>query len=309
MPLEFRIMSEEPPVDKLKLALVGREKHGKSRLGSTGRKAVLVHDFDNRAEALSRLPGVYVLSYIEPQWPKFPESAQLFLDILGQLESSLDMHDLLFFLNAKGIRTKYDGKVGKETIIRTNMIDSIQTFGKAFQNYALAGQKDIRREITFSGQKVYLPGGWDAWNAEMIPVENSVLRLLALPSDTIIILHETAEETADSTSEKPKFTGRIGVFPVRYQRLIKYFNELWHVKLTQVTEAGKLAYKPRVYPQPTYEFDAATAMLLDPLEDPDIAAIIVKHEQRMNGTAKLQSGQIPTKGPQLTAGPEVKIKL
>ncbi len=268
MPTEFRIMQEEPPVAKLKIALVGKEKNGKSRLASTGRPNVLVHDFDNRAEALQGRKGVYVISYVEPQWPKQPEAAQKFLDNLSKLEDSLDLSDLGF-------------KCPKGTLVGTNVIDSIQTFGKAFQNYALYGQKDIRREITFGGMKVFLPGGWDAWNAEMVPVENCVLRMLALPTDTVIVLHETAEETADSTSEKPRFSGRVGVFPVRYQRLIKYFNELWRVKLVQQTFNGKLVYLPKVFPFPNYEFDCATAMLLDQEETPSIVEMIAKHEQRL----------------------------
>jgi hypothetical protein len=292
MPVEFHMSAEEPTVTKLKIALVGKEKNGKSWLAATGRPWVLVNDFDNRAEALQGKRGVCAISYVEPQWPRQPEAAQLFLDVLGQLEQSLDLYDLIPFLRQRNPTVKYPD-VPKGTIIGTNVIDSIQTFGKAFQNYALFGQKDIRREITFAGQKIFLPGGWDAWNAEMIPVENSVLRLLALPTDTIIVLHETAEETPDSTSEKPKFTGRVGVFPVRYQRLIKYFNELWRVKLIQTTVNQKLVYLPKVFPLPNYEFDCATAMLLDAQEDPSIVQMIAKHEQRLkqNGL-QLQNGAL-----------------
>jgi hypothetical protein len=278
MPIEFRIMSEEPPVAKLKIALVGKEKNGKSRTAATARPNVLVHDFDNRAEALQGLRGVYVISYVEPQWPKQPEAAQKFLDNLAKLEESLDLADLGF-------------KCPKGTIVGTNVIDSVQTFGRAFQNYALYGQKDLRREISFPGMKVFLPGGWDAWNAEILPVENSILRVLALPSDTVIVLHEIAEETPDSTSEKPKFTGRIGVFPVRYQRLIKYFNELWRVKLIQTSKDNKHVYLPKVFPLPTYEFDCATAMLLDQQEEPSIVEMIKKHESRLK-----QNGLLPSDG-------------
>jgi AAA domain len=267
MPLEFHDMSNEQTGGKLKLAIVGHEKNGKSWLASTGRKNVLFHGFDQRSEALSGKQGVYEISYIDPQWPKQPESAQNFLTTLGKLEESLDLAKLGF-------------KVPEGTLVRTNVIDSIQTFGKAFQNYALYNSKDIRRELTIGSMKVFLPGGWDAWNAEMVPVENAILRLLALPTDTIIVLHETAEETADSTSEKPRFTGRVGVFPVRYQRLIKYFNEVWRVKLTQTTVNNKSLYVPRVYPLPNYEFDCATAMHLDAVEEPNIQAMIAKSEQR-----------------------------
>jgi hypothetical protein len=273
-------MEQEPPVSKVKLALVGKEKHGKSRTAATGRKPVLVHDFDNRAEALQGMPGVYVISYVETIWPKFPEAAQKFLDVLSKLEDSLDLSKIGF-------------PVPPGTLVRTQVVDSIQTCGKAFQNYALSGQKDIRREITFGGMKVFLPGGWDAWNAEMVPVENSVLRLLALPSDTTIILHETAEETADSTSEKPRFTGKTGVFPVRYQRLIKYFNEVWRVHLTQSIDSktNKQAYLPKIYPLPTYEFDAATAFQLDAIEEPNIEAVLAKHESRARNNGLLAGTQ------------------
>jgi hypothetical protein len=111
-------------------------------------------------------------------------------------------------------------------------------------------------------------------------VENSILRLLALPSDTIIILHETDEETPDSTAEKPKFTGRAAVFPVRYRMLLKYFNEVWRVKLTQSFVNGQARYVPKVYPLPTYDFDSATALLLDPVEEPDISGMLAKAAYR-----------------------------
>jgi hypothetical protein len=272
MPIELRVMDQEPPVTKVKLALVGKEKHGKSRTAATGRKPVLFHDFDNRAEALQGIPGVYVISYVDPQWPKFPEAAQKFLDVVSKLEDSLDLSKLGF-------------KVPEGTLVRNQVVDSIQTFGKAFQNYALSGQKDIRREITFGGMKVFLPGGWDAWNAEMVPVENSILRLLAMPSDTTIILHEIAEEAGDSTAEKPRYTGKIGVYPARYQRLVKYFNEVWRVHLTSSVDprTNKQSYLPKVYPLPTYEFDAATVLNLDAVEEPNIEAMIAKHESRVKG--------------------------
>lgn len=286
MPIEFRNMKEEPPVSKLKLGIVGKEKHGKSQLAGTGRPMVLFHDFDNRAEALQGKPGVFVISYVEPQWPKQPEAAQLFLDIMAKLEETLDLFDLAEFLRKKFPKVP---QIPKGTIIGTNVIDSIQTFGKAFQNYALFGQSSIRREISFAGAtpyKVFLPGGWDAWNAEMQPVENMILRMLALPTDTILIFHETPEETPDSTSEKPKYTGRVSVFPVRYQRLIKYLNELWRVKLTQsvVPPSNKLLFTPKVYPFPNSEFDGASALLIDEIENPSIVEMIAKHE----GKLKLQ---------------------
>ena len=274
MPVELHDSAKEPPVQKLKLAIVGREKHGKSWLAATARKPILVHDFDGRSESLNGKDGVYVISYVDPVWPKMPDAAQKFLDIVGKLETSLDLAELGF-------------AVPKGTIVRTNVIDSIQTFGKAFSAYALYGQKDIRREIVFGNYKVFLGAGWDAWNAEMKPVEDSFLRLAGLPPDIIITLHETLEESEDSTSDKPKYTGKVGVYPVRYQRLLKYVNELWRVKNTQIVSNGRSVFLPRVYTKPTFDFDASTAMELDAVEEPDIAKLITKHEAALRSKGLL----------------------
>jgi hypothetical protein len=276
MPIEFHIVESEEPTRKLKLAIVGEEKTGKSRLASTGRKNILFHDFDNRAESLQGQKGVYVISYVERQWPNQPDAAQKFLDVLGRLEASLDIHDLRDIIPAAD-------SVPKGTIVRCNVIDSIYTMGKAFNQFAIFGSKDIRREIKFSGYTVLLGSGWDAWNSEMIPVENNILRLLALPCDTVITMHEAMEETDDSSSDKKKFTGKIGVYPARYQRLIKYFNEVWRMEQTQVVDpkTNKSTYFPRVYPLPNYKFNAASTMLLDAVEEPNIEAMLLKHEREL----------------------------
>ena len=266
MTVELKDMSQEPLTSKLKIALIGHEKNGKSQLAATARKPILFHEFDGREEALAGRQGVFVLPYKDKSWPMQPEAAQDFLTNLSKLEDSLDLNNL-------------SAKIPKGTFVRTNVVDSIQTFGRAFMQYALYGSPDIRREMKVGTHKVYLPGGWDAWNSEMVSVENAVLRLLALPCDTIIILHETEEETPDSTAEKPKFTGRISVYPVRYQRLLKYFNEVWRVRLTQVVDGNKSRYLPRVYALPNYEFDAATTLNIDAVESPNIEALIKKSEQ------------------------------
>ena len=280
------VLENEPPVTKLKMMIVGHEKNGKSRLAATAPKPVLFHDHDNRSEALNGFKGVYSIPYSEPPWPNTPEAIQDQLDILAQLEQSLDLHDL-----------QYRGKpvfpdVPKGTILRTNVLDSATTLGASAQRYILHTSKDIRRDITIAGKtpkttiQVQLPGGWDAWNAEMKTVENIVLRFLALPVNTILIMHESPEETPDSTPESKRFTGRVNVFPVRYGSLIKYFNEVWRVKLTAVD--GR--YLPRAYPLPSYEFDSATALLLDKIEEPNIELLIQKHEQRLKTGYSLESG-------------------
>ena len=265
MSTEITDMAQEKPSNKLKLCLVGPEKNGKSRLAATARKPVLVHDHDNRKEALAGIPGVYCISYSDPMWPKQPEAAQEFLDVISKLEDGATLRDLGFKNAPEGLKP------------RTNVLDSVATCGKNFQRYALYNSADLRRELTIGPMKIQLPKNFDAWNAEMTSVENAVLRLLALPMDTIVILHETQEEAKDSTAENPKYTGKVSVYPPRYKLLLKYFNEVWRVKLTQSVGANnKLAYLPKVYPLPTYEFDGASALALQSVEDPDITKMLAK---------------------------------
>lgn len=260
-------MGEEKPSTKLKLVEVGAEKNGKSRLAATGRKPILFHDHDNRSEAIAGIKDVYSLSYSDPGWPKQPEALVEMQTVVSKMEDSLELNT---------IHEKFKD-VPKGTIIRTNVVDSVQTLAIAASKYCLYNSSDIRRELTIGPMKIQIPRNFDAWNAEMTAVENIILRLIALPCDTIVILHETLEEAENSTAEKPIYTGRIGVYPARYRRLLKYFNEVWRVKLTQVIgKDNKPAYVPRVYPLPTYEFDAATALALNPVEDPDISKMLTK---------------------------------
>src|SRR6267154_6750327 len=112
MAIELKNMAEEPPIKKVKLAIVGREKNGKSRLAATGRKPILFHDFDERAESLQGMDGVFVISYHDRSWPIQPESAQDFLTKISSMEESLDLSRLGF-------------KVPPGTLVKTNVIDSV----------------------------------------------------------------------------------------------------------------------------------------------------------------------------------------
>ncbi len=118
MPTEYTVMETEPPTTKTKIALVGAEQNGKSRLAATGRKPVLFHEFDRKKESLRGLPGVYVISYADPAWPLQPTAAQDFLTNISKLENSLDLSQLGF-------------KVPPGTLVKTNVVDSVQMLGKS----------------------------------------------------------------------------------------------------------------------------------------------------------------------------------
>lgn len=290
MPVEIVSTETISAFENLRCALVGEEKSGKSRLAATGRSPVLFLDFDCRREAVAGIPGVYAITFRDQQFPKVPDAAPACLSVLTALETSLDLSKLQVKLE-DGKVIELNPKPPEGTIVKTIVNDSISTMSMAFRNYAMATNKDLRREVNIGTTKTYMVNGWDTWNAETGAFESAIKREFALPNvDVILIYHEAKEMAENSTEQNPIFTGKTTVYPVRYRSLLKYMNEVWEVKLAQkpVVEGNKTIYKmiPRVYPLPTSNFQAATALLLDPEEEPNIAAMIAKHQQRFAAMKK-----------------------
>jgi hypothetical protein len=288
--IEAREMEKESPTGRLRVAVIGPEKNGKSCLTATTGGNTLILDFDQRAEAVAGRKGVYAITLKDPQFPKLPEVVEDVLDIMSGLEASLDLSKLA---NSKtGI--KLFPSVPVETMITGLSFDSMSSFAKCMMDYETYNNPDLCRKIKIGPTaEVRVAKNFDAWNAEMQGVSQVVMRAFALPINVFCTFHEAAEEAVDSTQEKPKYTGRVSIYPVRYKSLLKYFNEVWRVRLTAVPDSKGVRYLPRVYPLPDYSMDAATTMLLDPVEEPNIEAMIAKH--------KIRSGQtkaLPTSGTQ-----------
>lgn len=260
---------KEKPSDRLKAAIVGRYKVGKSWLCATARKPVLVLDYDLRAEALAGKPGVYVKSFQDPVWFKQPESFQQTIDLIAKLEDTRKLRDLGF----------PDAPEGLE--LRSLAFDSVQGLAACAMRQGLYGSKDIRRSIQFGpAYTAMVPNSFDGWNAEMKAMEDLIIRAMGLPIDLLVTFHEVAEEAPDSSPEKPKLTGRIAVYPARLKLLLKNFNELWRVDLAPSTNGKTTYYTPKVQCRPDYRFDACTAMSLDQFEEPNIEGMIRKHLER-----------------------------
>ena len=96
--------------------------------------------------------------------------------------------------------------------------------------------------------------------------------------NVIITLHEALEEDPRSTDTNPIFTGHVTVYPVRYHKLLVYFNEVWRV----VRNVGRV---PTVQCDPDGKFtQAATALGIPSITVPDIQQILsqVKSLRRLN---------------------------
>lgn len=276
--IEGRSMETESSTGRLHVAVIGPEKNGKSVLISTNPGTTFVLDFDQRAEALAGKKGVYAATLRDPGGIKMPTAAEEVMDVMSGLESSLDLFDLK---DKKGVRIFPN--VPKGTIITSLAFDSVSSFAKMMMDYETYNNADLCRKIKIGpGLEIRVAKNYDAWNAEMQGVSSAVMRAFALPINVFCVFHEIPEEALDSTDEKPKYTGKVSIYPVRYKSLLKYFNEVWRVRLTPIASPSGQRYLPRVYPLPDYTMDAATTMLLDQVEEPDIAKMIQKHQTRVS---------------------------
>ena len=283
--IDAKTMSNEHASDVMHVALVGPENNGKSTLVSTAPGVKLFMDYDKKKQVLAGKKETFALTFQNPgDTFKMPEAAEEVLDVMTGLEKSLDLYHLCDKNNRRLFPEAPEG-----TIVRNLVHDSMASLGKLIMDYELYTSGDLRREIKIGSKlSVNIPKNFDAWNAEMRAVESIVLRSFALPVNVYCIFHEQAEETADSSIEKPKFTGRVSIYPVRYKNLLmKYFTDIWRVKLTSVQ--GK--YVPRVYVLPDFNHDNGTSMLLDAVEEPDITNMIHRHNTAL---AKLNGVQVST---------------
>lgn len=288
--IELVDMEQATPFDRLLLVLVGREKTGKSRLAASGRKGVLVLDWDGRRESLAGMKGVRVVTLRDPGDPgKQPTAYNDGLNILCQLEAKRS-------LNAVGFKNVPP----EQDTVRTVVCDSVFSMAKAASNVAKYTTSDLRRVIKIGHLQVHLASGWDTWNAEIGLVEQFVYRLLAIKDiDIILIFHEDDEEAPGSSAEKRSYTGRFEPYPSRYGNIVKYFNEMW-----RVTRPASGA--PQIQVVPSYQFQASTNLGIENVT-PDKANIetliedylkrnpqVAKQAQAQSGVLSLQSGKIET---------------
>lgn len=280
--IEATSLEERKPFDRLLAAIVGVEKSGKSNLCSTAETPVLIHDFDGRADALAGKKGVFAFTYRDVGGFNQPSAFTDFLGILNQLELSKDLSKLT-------INGAPAFNCPSETMLKTSVLDSIQWLAKAAMRYTLyaapkpsrANQSGMTRTVEIGQVTVRFPGGFDAWNAEMAALEEVILRTFALKTHVLVTLHEQAEEAPGSTAEKPVFTGKVNIFPARYQRLLGLFNEVWRVSRGVSVDGTATGSVPVVKTTPTYDFAyGASAMLLDAEEQPNIQKMIAKHLSR-----------------------------
>ena len=283
--IDAKSMETEVSSDLLHVALVGPENNGKSVLCTTAPGIKLFMDYDQKKQVIAGKKDVKAITFKNAGASyMLPDAAEEILDVMTGLETSLDLFNLK---DKKGAKLFPD--VPEGTIVKNLIHDSMASLGKIIMDYELYSSGDLRREIKIGPKlSINIPKNFDAWNAEMKGVESIVMRSFALPVNIFCTFHERAEEAPDSSIERPKYTGRVSLYPVRYRDLLlKYFTDIWRVKLTNVGGV----YTPRVYVLPDFSHDNGTSMRLDAVEEPDISKMIEKHKKR----SALPSKELPAK--------------
>lgn len=300
MTMTPHLLQSEPPTEELAMLLVGDKKAGKSWLAATAPGNIFFLEMDRRLAALRAHPNaknIYGLEFSDDTNPNMmPTGFNDLLDILGKLEKSPFLKD---------IHSTFASCGDKE--VNTIVFDSVQTIADSARRYVLYNGGDIAKLFQIGTRTYRVAKSFHAWGGEMEMVTGAILQARALlhckqchksvtyqkdpatgmgqsyhtdktldashkpepkAMNVIVILHEAMEQDERSTPENPIYTGKIEVFPRRYNTLLVYFNEVW--RLTR--ENGRI---PKIACDPDGKFvQAATALGIQKVETADISAVL-----------------------------------
>jgi len=234
---------------KLKIAIIGEPKTGKSWLAATAPGPVFVADFDGRKESLRGKKDVYVKSYTDLN-PSTPIAISAF-------ETDIAMFE-------------YMEQQGKP-IPATFVCDSMTYMRAACEHELIKQHPAMSRKIKLGTNEIKIPSGWDIINGNRAYMEYIIGRL-SLLGHVICVFHEAAEkDVATSTKEEKKYTGRTTVQPQYLASILSLFNEVWRVSLDYQNN-----YIVQI--KPNNEFLASSTLTLDAVEKPNIQMMLAKHK-------------------------------
>jgi hypothetical protein len=292
MTMTPHLLQAESPTDELAMLLVGDTKAGKSWLAATAPGNILFLEMDRRLASLRTHPNVrniYGLEFADNlNAPTVPTAFNELLTVLNALEKSpmlRDVHENFITCGDK--------------VVDTIVFDSVQSIADNARRYVMFNAPDTAKAIQMGTKTYRTAKTYHAWGGEMEMVTGAILQARALlhckvclksltydkgqlfhtdrvaashtpvprAMNVIAILHECMEEDERSTQENPIYTGKIEVYPRRYNSLLIYFNEVW-----RLTRLGRV---PSVSCDPDGKFmQAATALGIPKIDTADISAVL-----------------------------------
>ena len=231
--------------ERLKMAIVGDFKTGKSWLASTAPKPIYFFDFDDRAESLAGKEGIYI--------ERKPT--------MQHVETALSI-------------AKYH-KEQKLPNPATWGFDTVTNMQKAMENEIFRLSSGLHREVKVgTNLAMKVRSGYDALSAIQRYLELLISEFSAL-GNVIFVYHERNEkDQVRSTPSEQKYTGDITTDPQYLAKSLSFFNEVFR---TSIDYNNKYI----VQCKPTSSFSASTSMLLDEIETPDIMGMLAKHNKRL----------------------------
>jgi len=239
--------------DRLKIAIVGEPKVGKSWLASTAPQPARVFDFDDRAESLAGKPGL----------------------IIKQKPTMQDVETDLSIAKARKIKGLPNPK--------TWIFDSVTYMHRAMEEEIFRQAPDLARKLRVGASTtMLLRNGWDAINGVQRYIEYLIAEFSPL-GNIIFVYHEKNEkDVVKSTAKETAYTGEITVDPQYLAKSLSLFNEVYRISINYQK-------KYEVQCRPAWDFKASTTMLLDDKEEPNITAMIAKHQMLRAKQATLKA--------------------
>lgn len=244
-------------LDRLKMIVLSEPGAGKSWLVCTGRKPILVYDFDDRSESINSKPGVYIKTIVDRD-QKLPQAWQ-------QLEADVGV---LEYAKQKG-----------ELKIRTVALDSLTFLIKAAHNQLMKDNEKLCRKIRVNGKEYLITQEFDAITTTQRMIEGILNRLFELKIDVICTAHIRREKAAEYTTKNPVFNDKYTIDPQNMKYILPMFNERWFIK-----------DQFQVLVKPDYEFNAVSALRLnEEIQPANIEEILRKHAENMQRELLKQS--------------------
>lgn len=239
--------------DRLKVAICGEKKSGKSNIiAKTARKPLLHYDFDDRPESIAGAKDTIIKTLVDTDSTLPKAWAELESD-LGSLEYAKGKNPLPF---------------------KSIALDSATYLRQIAENQMMKDTSMMRKSRI--GAKTYqIAQGWDAINYVHRMLYELLRRFFALDVDVYVVFHTRQEkDKVNSTSTETKYTDKLTVDPQNLEVLLSMFNETWR---TYINIDGQF----RLQVRQDWRFNAATALKVGADTEQDIQKLLVEHEEAL----------------------------
>jgi hypothetical protein len=241
--------SDITKVDRIKAAIVGEPKSGKSKLiADTARKPLFHCDFDDRQESIAGAKDTVIKQYLDPD-AMTPNG-------WNSLEGDIATFEWM----------KKEGKLP----FKSFALDSM-TFLRQLAENQMMKDTNMFRAYKVGNLKYPIAQGWDAVVEVQKMLQTLLARLFALDIDVYVTFHiKNEKDKQKSTKEETVYTDKLTVDPQNLAMLLPKFNETWR---TFIDTDGSF----KVQTKQDWRFNAATALHISGIENPNIEEMIEKH--------------------------------